>query len=116
SPPTAAPLSTIRTKCPHCQHVQRSHRVSGLKRHIDTHERGTDVALWASYGLPIECTIGGRVPAECVRDVPVFEFECRPMAAECEKTFCRRSALMRRLRRGMCFGGALPDWQPGTGS
>ncbi|KAM5537624.1 hypothetical protein V8D89_008702 [Ganoderma adspersum] len=105
-------------QCPYCPYVQQTRRSPDLKRHIETHTRGKDVALWVCCGVPAVNARELGVPAEVVRTAPIYDFEGVPMVGGCRKTFSRRDALARHLRmakeRGLCYGDPQSMHQPGN--
>ena len=61
-------------QCPHCEYAQHTHLTPDLNRHIRTHTRGAGVAAWGCCGVLIQNAVGAGVPAEVLRDAPIFEF------------------------------------------
>ena len=104
-------------KCPHCPFVQRSKRSPDLKRHIATHTRPADAELWVCCGVPVCDAAEHGVPAEYLRTATPFEYKGMLMVGGCKKTFSRRDALQRHLKRekGWCYGDALAVYLPGNG-
>ena len=105
-------------RCPYCPYVQQTRRSADLKRHIETHTRGSSVALWICCGVPAVNARELGVPVEVVRTAPILDFEGVPMVGGCRKTFSRRDALARHLRmakvRGQCYGDPQSMHQPGN--
>ncbi|KAI0717029.1 hypothetical protein C8Q76DRAFT_590800, partial [Earliella scabrosa] len=101
-----SPTCTNQWKCPHCPYIQHNRRVPDLKRHIATHTRASNEVLWVCCGVPVVEAHKRGVPEEVVREEPAFEFAGRLMVGGCRKTFSRRDALTRHLRReqGRCYG------------
>ncbi|KAI1784162.1 hypothetical protein LXA43DRAFT_244168 [Ganoderma leucocontextum] len=112
--PRSTAISANRWKCPHCTHVQRNRRSPDLKRHIETHTRGADVADWVCCGVPVDNAVELGIPAAVLRAAPVFDFEGVLMIGGCRKTFSRRDALKRHLkaRNETCYGDPLGLYQP----
>ncbi|KAI0717021.1 hypothetical protein C8Q76DRAFT_616902 [Earliella scabrosa] len=111
-----SPTSTNQWECPHCPYIQHNCRVPDLKRHIATHTRASNEVLWVCCGVPVVEAHTRGIPEEVVREDPAFEFAGRLMVGGCRKTFSRRDALTRHLRRekGRCFGDAFAIYQPGN--
>ncbi|TBU21344.1 hypothetical protein BD311DRAFT_812396 [Dichomitus squalens] len=103
-----------RWKCPHCSYVQGRRRMVDLKRHIATHNKPSDVALWTCCGYPRDVARQKGLPDDLMRGTPVI----RDMVGGCWETFSRRDALQRHLRKqkGRCFGDAYASWHPGNGT
>ncbi|KAH9893422.1 hypothetical protein C8Q73DRAFT_761353 [Cubamyces lactineus] len=116
---TVAPPPVSRSnkwKCPYCAYTQTNRRSPDLKRHIQTHTRGEDEALWVCCGVPlIDAQEEHGVP-EAVAAKEPFEYEGMFMVGGCRKVFSRRDALKRHLRanQGVCFGDAMASYQPGN--
>ncbi|KAI1787991.1 hypothetical protein LXA43DRAFT_895347 [Ganoderma leucocontextum] len=112
SPATPATPATNRWKCPYCNYVQGRRRMVDLKRHIATHNKPSDVALWTCCGFPREVARSKGVPDNVVRETSVIYGR----VGGCWETFSRRDALQRHLRKqkGRCFGDAYADWHPGN--
>ena len=104
--------TTDRWKCPHCSYVQGRRRMVDLKRHIATHNKPSDVALWTCCGFPRERARGEGVPEDMMRAASAIH----GMVGGCWETFSRRDALQRHLRKqkGRCFGDAYGTWHPGN--
>ncbi|KAI0717040.1 hypothetical protein C8Q76DRAFT_840245 [Earliella scabrosa] len=115
SPAHSPPPSTDQWKCPHCPYIQHNRRVPDFRRHVRTHTRSADEVLWACCGVPVGEALARGVPEDVVREEP-FEFGGKLMVGGCRKTFSRRDALTRHLRReeGRCYGDAFADYQPGN--
>ncbi|KAI0349568.1 hypothetical protein OH77DRAFT_1525577 [Trametes cingulata] len=117
TPSTRATPRTNRWKCPYCPYVQRNKRSPDLKRHVGTHTRPTDdaEALWVCCGVPLIDATEHGVPEKLLLEEP-FEYEGMFMVGGCRKTFSRRDALTRHLRKyaGECFGDALAPYLPGN--
>ena len=101
-----------RWKCPHCNYVQSRRRMVDLKRHIATHTKPSDVALWTCCGFPREVARSKGVPDDVLRETSVIYGR----VGGCWETFSRRDALQRHLRKqkGRCFGDAYAEWHPGN--
>ncbi|RPD54933.1 hypothetical protein L226DRAFT_535594 [Lentinus tigrinus ALCF2SS1-7] len=112
-PPSAAPHS--KWQCPYCPHFQHNRRSPDFKRHLATHTRPEDKALWVCCGVPLLEASACGVP-EKVQRGELFEFEGVFMVGGCRKTFSRRDAYGRHLARetGRCFGDAHGLYQPGN--
>ncbi|TBU37984.1 hypothetical protein BD309DRAFT_972839, partial [Dichomitus squalens] len=118
SPNAHSSSSLIRTNrwaCPHCPYVQHNRRSPDLKRHIETHTHGADVAMWVCCGVYALDALDQGVPVEVVRQGQIMDFDGVPMIGGCRKTFSRKDALMRHLKaqKGKCFGDAWSMYQPG---
>ncbi|KAI0675782.1 hypothetical protein C8Q78DRAFT_963049, partial [Trametes maxima] len=115
SPGTAPAPSADRWKCPYCPYVQHNHRSPDLKRHIATHTRPTEDALWVCCGVPLIDAREAGVPVEMTKE-ELFEYEGMFMVGGCRKVFSRRDALSRHLRKyaGECFGDAFAPYLPGN--
>ncbi|KAI0744828.1 hypothetical protein C8Q76DRAFT_599477, partial [Earliella scabrosa] len=101
-----SPTPTNRWKCPHCSYIQHNRRAPDFKRHVATHTRSADEVLWACCGVPLDEALARGVPEDVVREEEPFEFGGTRMVGGCRRTFSRRDALTRHLRReeGRCFG------------
>ncbi|KAI0642223.1 hypothetical protein C8Q79DRAFT_929224 [Trametes meyenii] len=115
SPATTPIQRADRWKCPYCPYVQQSHRSPDLKRHIATHTRSTEEALWVCCGVPLIDAREAGVPEAMAKEEP-FEYEGMFMVGGCRKVFSRRDALSRHLRKyaGECFGDAFASYLPGN--
>ncbi|KAI0366296.1 hypothetical protein BV20DRAFT_659326 [Pilatotrama ljubarskyi] len=104
-------------RCPYCDHVQQNKLSGQLKRHIATHTRPTDAAEqpWVCCGVPLIEAQQRGIPAELLLKEPV-EYEGIFFVGGCWKTFSRRDALGRHLRRnaGRCYGDSLASYLPGN--
>ena len=109
--PHAAP-ATNQWKCPYCNYVQGRRRMVDLKRHIATHTKPSDVALWTCCGYPREAARSKGVPDDVIRETSAIYGR----VGGCWETFSRRDALQRHLRKqkGRCFGDAYAEWHPGN--
>ncbi|PIL23184.1 hypothetical protein GSI_14493 [Ganoderma sinense ZZ0214-1] len=109
--------STNRWKCPYCPHVQRNRRMPDLKRHVATHTRADDDASWVCCGVPVIDVLEYGVPGASVREEDVYDHRGMFMVGGCRKTFSRKDAYVRHLRRekGKCFGDADAPYQAGNG-
>ncbi|EJF56884.1 hypothetical protein DICSQDRAFT_174471 [Dichomitus squalens LYAD-421 SS1] len=119
SPNAHSSSSLIRTNrwaCPHCPYVQHNRRSPDLKRHIETHTHGADVAMWVCCGVYALDALDQGVPVEVVRQGQIMDFDGVPMIGGCMKTFSRKDALIRHLKaqKGKCFGDAWSMYQPGN--
>ncbi|KAI0717119.1 hypothetical protein C8Q76DRAFT_726672 [Earliella scabrosa] len=123
APSTSNPTNALtatnarnRWKCPHCPHIQRNRRTPDLKRHIATHASGENERLWVCCGVPVVDAPEFGIPAEVIKEWPVFEFEGMFMLGGCKRTFSRRDAYKRHLKRevGNCFGDPQAAYQPGN--
>ncbi len=104
--------ATNRWKCPYCNYVQGRRRMVDLNRHIATHTKSSDVALWTCCGFPREVARAKGVPDDVLREAsPIYG-----RVGGCWETFSRRDALQRHLRKqkGRCFGDAYAEWHPGN--
>ncbi|PIL23030.1 hypothetical protein GSI_14337 [Ganoderma sinense ZZ0214-1] len=110
--PPAAPPAVNPWKCPHCNYVQGRRRMVDLKRHIATHTKPSDVALWTCCGYPREAARSKGVPDDVIRETSAIYGR----VGGCWETFSRRDALQRHLRKqkGRCFGDAYAEWHPGN--
>ena len=108
----SSPLN--RWQCPYCPHVQKNRRSPDFKRHVETHTRPAD-ALWVCCGVPLANAAEHCVPDAVARD-EVWEFEGMLMVGGCRKTFSRRDAYGRHLKRekGRCWGDPQAMYQPGN--
>ncbi|KAI0349716.1 hypothetical protein OH77DRAFT_1431752 [Trametes cingulata] len=116
SPYPRSPISpTDNYTCPYCGHVPRNKLASQLRRHIKTHTRPADAEdqPWVCCGVPLVDAQAYAVP-QALR-VPV-EYEGILVVGGCGKTFSRRDALRRHLRRraGKCFGNPQGSWLRGN--
>lgn len=104
-PATQRLVASGEYKCPHCDYVQRNRRGPDFKRHVETHnaQHGDFVCC----GVPLADAPGVGVPAAVMGSVPVV-YEGIAMVGGCRRSFSRRDALGRHLRRyaGRCFGDA----------
>ncbi|KAI1785970.1 hypothetical protein LXA43DRAFT_953147 [Ganoderma leucocontextum] len=109
-------MTTNRWKCPYCPHVQRNRRSPDLKRHVATHTRSDDDASWVCCGVPVIDAPECGVPKGFVREENVYEYKGMFMIGGCRKTFSRKDAYVRHLRRerGKCFGDADAAYQAGN--
>ncbi|TBU39508.1 hypothetical protein BD309DRAFT_928869 [Dichomitus squalens] len=116
APSSSPPIRTNRWACPHCPYVQHNRRSPDLKRHIETHTHGADVAMWVCCGVYALDALGQGVPVEVVRQAQIVDFDGVPMIGGCRKTFSRKDALIRHLKaqKGKCFGDAWSMYQPGN--
>ena len=112
----AATITTNRWKCPYCSHVQRNRRSPDLKRHVATHTRSDDDASWVCCGVPVIDALECEVPRTSVREENVYVHNGLFMIGGCRKTFSRKDAYVRHLRRekGKCFGDADAPYQAGN--
>ncbi|KAI0754261.1 hypothetical protein C8Q80DRAFT_1117030 [Daedaleopsis nitida] len=112
---TALPAKRNCWKCPFCPYVQRNQRKPDLKRHIETHMSPEESPRWICCGVPVGRAPALGVPDEIAHEEP-FEFVGMEMVGGCRKTFSRRDALSRHLRRtrGECYGDAFATYQPGN--
>ena len=88
-----------------------------LKRHVATHKRPGECApLWVCCGVPLMEARSRGVPEDMLFNEEIFEFGGLHMVGGCWRTFSRRDAFKRHLRReeGKCFGDALAAYQPGN--
>lgn len=101
-----------RWKCPYCPHVERNRRKSDLRRHVQTHTPG---AGWVCCGVPLVEAAACGVPEDVVSG-EVREFEGILMVGGCRRTFSRRDAYGRHLKRkrDICFGDPRALYQPGN--
>ncbi|TBU37978.1 hypothetical protein BD309DRAFT_1004615 [Dichomitus squalens] len=113
---SSAPIRTNRWACPHCPYVQHNRRSPDLKRHIETHTLGVDVAMWVCCGVYALDALDQGVSVEVVRQGHIMDFDGVPMIGGCMKTFSRKDALIRHLKaqKGKCFGDAWSMYQPGN--
>ena len=114
-PPPAS--RTNKWKCPYCHYTQTNRRSPDLKRHIQTHTRGKDEALWVCCGVPlIDAEEEHGMPPEVVAAKEPFEYDGMFMVGGCRQVFSRRDALKRHLRArsGVCYGDAMASYQPGN--
>ncbi|KAI0350016.1 hypothetical protein OH77DRAFT_1525165 [Trametes cingulata] len=115
--PSADTCPTNKYKCPYCDHTQRNESPGQLKRHIATHTRPTDAVEqpWVCCGVPLADAEKFGVPAELLLKEAV-EYEGIFFVGGCWKTFSRRDALVRHLRRktGVCYGDPLASYLPGN--
>ncbi|EJF56896.1 hypothetical protein DICSQDRAFT_92996 [Dichomitus squalens LYAD-421 SS1] len=113
---SSAPIRTNRWACPHCPYVQHNRRSPDLKRHIETHTLGADVAMWVCCGVYALDALDQGVPVEVVRQSQIVDFGGVPMIGGCMKTFSRKDALIRHLKaqKGKCIGDAGSMYQPGN--
>ncbi len=119
TPASAHPPATRtnRWRCPFCPYVQHNRRSPDLKRHIATHTRlPEEEAQWVCCGVPVFDAHAQGVPKDVVNESEAFEYQGLFMVGGCKKTFSRRDALSRHLRReeGRCFGDAFAVYQPGN--
>ena len=105
-----------RWKCPYCSHVQRNRRSPDLKRHIATHTRADDDASWVCCGVPVIDALERGVPGASMLEENMYEHNGMFMIGGCRKTFSRKDAYVRHLRRekGKCFGDADAEYQVGN--
>ncbi|KAI0754204.1 hypothetical protein C8Q80DRAFT_1071602, partial [Daedaleopsis nitida] len=92
-------------QCPFCPHVQHNRRSPDFRRHLETHTSPEESSRWVCCGVPYSHARALGVPEEVVRE-EAFEFMGMYMVGGCRKTFSRRDALSRHLRRaaGECYG------------
>ncbi|EGN98363.1 hypothetical protein SERLA73DRAFT_138752 [Serpula lacrymans var. lacrymans S7.3] len=90
---TERPTKSNPWACPHCSWVQRNHRTPDLKRHIRTHTRFQQPALWVCCGVALELSGPYVIP----EDAQPYDFQGRMMIGGCGKEFSRRDALKRHL-------------------
>ncbi|KAM5543593.1 hypothetical protein V8D89_002844 [Ganoderma adspersum] len=104
--------ATNQWKCPYCSYVQGRRRMVDLKRHIATHTKPSDVALWTCCGYPRETARLKGVPDDVIGETSAIYGR----VGGCWETFSRRDALQRHLRKqkGRCFGDAYAEWHPGN--
>ncbi|KAI0693508.1 hypothetical protein C8T65DRAFT_585661, partial [Cerioporus squamosus] len=113
-----APSPHNRWKCPHCPHVQRNRRSPDLRRHIATHT----TQQWVCCGVPLldakehGVPLVDGVPAADGLGETVWQFEGTVMVGGCRRTFSRRDAYGRHLKRekGRCWGDVAALYQPGN--
>ncbi|KAM5543524.1 hypothetical protein V8D89_002775 [Ganoderma adspersum] len=115
SSPTATTTAN-RWKCPYCPHVQRNRRSPDLKRHVATHTRADDDASWVCCGFPTIDALECGVPGASMLEENMYEHNGMFMIGGCRKTFSRKDAYVRHLRRekGKCFGDADASYQVGN--
>ncbi|RPD60260.1 hypothetical protein L226DRAFT_539713 [Lentinus tigrinus ALCF2SS1-7] len=116
TPNQSTPAQRDRWKCPHCPHVQQNRRGPDLRRHIATHTRPAQTPQWVCCGVPVFEAVEHGVPEKLVKAGEVWQFEGMFMVGGCKKTFSRRDAYRRHLKRetGRCFGDPHGLYQPGN--
>lgn len=92
-------------ECPYCNYVQRKRRGPDIRRHIETHKRDAKSTAYMCCGVPLADAAALGVPAKVRGEDPV-EYAGIMMVGGCRKTFSRKDALGRHLRKyeGVCFG------------
>lgn len=110
------PPQANKWQCPFCPHIQHNRRSPDFKRHLETHTPREESPRWVCCGVPYSQARALGVPEEVIRE-EAFEFMGTCMVGGCKKTFSRRDALSRHLRKmaGECYGDAFASYQPGNG-
>ncbi|KAI0689894.1 hypothetical protein C8T65DRAFT_618614 [Cerioporus squamosus] len=113
---TPAPSPRNRWQCPHCPHIQQNRRGPDLRRHIATHTRPVQAPQWVCCGVPVFDAAERGVPEKVLKEGELWQFDGIFMIGGCRKTFSRRDAYGRHLRRekGVCFGDPHALYQPGN--
>lgn len=98
-------VTSSKWECPYCNYVQRKRRGPDIRRHIETHKRDAKSMAYMCCGVPLAGAEALGVPAKVRGEDPV-EYAEIMMVGGCRKTFSRKDALGRHLRKyeGVCFG------------
>lgn len=103
-PSPSALKGANRWACPHCDFVQKNHRMPDLKRHIRKHYP----AKYVCCGVPVEekDVYGAKETG------PPMEYNGRMMVGGCMQSMSRRDALKRHIdnKNVSCVGDLDGDW------